>query len=155
VASHRPVVETTKSVLMPISRYIEALADGGQVLLACFQEGRHFSGATARRFARIATASPFVAAFGVGLAGEPAPGVRGAALADDDPLRGEWNVIVIGPHRAVALVARDLGDTGPEPERRFSFAVTHNRDLVVAAARSLLRWITPLRAATLESLIPA
>jgi len=153
VAAHRPVVETTKSALMPISRYIEALADGGQVLLACFQEGRHFGGSTARRFSRIAAASPFVAAFGVGLPSEPAPGVRGAALADDDPLRGEWNVIVVGPHRAVALVARDLGDTGPEPERRFTFATTHNRDLVVAAARSLLRWIAPVRAGIADSLI--
>ncbi|MGA5299130.1 sensor domain-containing phosphodiesterase [Nucisporomicrobium flavum] len=149
VAAHRPVVETTKSVLMPISHHIEALADGGQVLLACFQDARHFGPATARRFARIATASPFVAAFGVGLAAEPAPGVRGAGLQGDDPLRGEWNVIVVGPHRSVALVARDLGDTGPEAERRFSFAVTHNRDLVVAAARSLLQWITPVRAAAL------
>ena len=71
----------------------------------------------------------------------------GARLGTDDPLRGEWNVIAVGPHQAAALVARDLGDTGAEPDRRFDFAVTHDRALVVEAARSLLRCLTPVRAA--------
>jgi len=44
---------------------------------------------------------------------EPAPGVRGAALSGDDVLRGEWDLAVLGPHFAGALVARDLGDAGP------------------------------------------
>jgi DICT domain-containing protein len=109
--------------------------------------------ATARRFSRIARHSPLVAALGVGLTDEPVPGVRGADLDAHDPLRGEWNVIVVGPHQAAALVARDLGDTGPERERRFDFAITHDRDLVVAAARSLLRTITPARPATLGGLV--
>ncbi len=143
---------------MPLSRHLEALAGEGHqppVLLACFQEGRHFTPATARRFARIARHSPLVAALGVGLPDEPVPGVRGAHLDERDPLRGEWNVIVVGPHQAAALVARDLGDTGPEPDRRFEFAITHDRDLVVEAARSLLRTLTPARHAALDALIAA
>jgi DICT domain-containing protein len=116
------------------------------VLLACFQDARHFTPRTAERYARIAGHSPLVAALGVGLGEEPIPGVRGANLAPDDPLRGEWNVLVIGPHQAAALVARDLGDTGPERERRFDFALTHDRDLIAAAARSLLRCLAPARA---------
>jgi hypothetical protein len=156
VAARRPVTRTTKADLMPLSRHFEALAGEGHqppVLLACFQEGRHFTPATARRFARIARHSPLVAALGVGLTDEPVPGVRGAHLDDHDPLRGEWNVIVVGPHQAAALVARDLGDTGPERERRFDFAITHDRDLVVAAARSVLRTIAPARPATVDGLI--
>jgi hypothetical protein len=47
-------------------------------------------------------------------------------------------VTVLGPHYAAALIARDLGDTGPDHERRFEFVVTHDRDLVVAASRSLM-----------------
>ena len=78
--------------------------------------------------------------------------MRGACLAEDDPLRGEWNVIVIGPHQAAALVARDLGDTGAEPERRFDFAVTHDRALVIEAARTLLQWLTPVNAPALAGL---
>jgi hypothetical protein len=148
VSARRPVTSTTKAALMPISRHLEALAgDGHQppVLLACFQESRHFTAATARRFARIAARSTLVAAFGADLREEPIAGVRGADLAPDDPLRGEWNVIVIGPHQAAALVARDLGDSGPDRDRRFDFAITHDRELVAEAARSLLRWLAPVR----------
>ena len=125
------------------------------MLLACFQEARHFTPATARRFATIARRSPLVAALGMDLSDEPAAGVRGAGFAAGDALRGEWNVLVVGPHQAAALVARDLGDTGPEPERRFAFATTYDRSLVVAAARSLLHWLTPAGAPTIPDLLTA
>ncbi|MCY1145566.1 EAL domain-containing protein [Actinoplanes sp. Pm04-4] len=158
VGARRPLTRATKAQLMPISRHLEALAfDEGEpsVLLACFQDARHFTPATARRFGRLAGNSPLVAALGTGLTEEPAPGVRGACLDDEDALRGEWNVIVVGPHRAAALVARDLGDTGAESERRFDFALTHDRALVIEAARSLLGRLAPLRSldAAFEELV--
>jgi EAL domain-containing protein (putative c-di-GMP-specific phosphodiesterase class I) len=155
VSAVRPVTRTMKKQLMPMSRHLEALAGDGPeppVLLACFQDARHFTGATAARFARIAQHSPMVVAFGDGLDAEPAPGVRGACVGDDR-LRGEWNVIVLGPHRAAALVARDLGDDCPEPSRRFEFALTHQRDLVVQAARSLVRHIAPVRVPALAAFL--
>ena len=37
------------------------------------------------------------------------PGLRGADLRPDDPVRGEWDVVVLGPHFSAALLARDLG----------------------------------------------
>jgi EAL domain-containing protein (putative c-di-GMP-specific phosphodiesterase class I) len=147
VSRVRPVTRTTKRLLMPMSRHLEALAGTGPeppVLLACFQEARHFTEATAERFTRIAGHSPLVAAVGAGLSGEPAPGVRGAGLAADDPLLGEWNVIVVGPHRAAALVARDVGENTRDGDRQFDFALTHDRALVIKAARSLLRWLAPV-----------
>jgi hypothetical protein len=152
VAGRRPVAEATKAQLMPLSRHLEALAEDGSeppVLLACFQEARHFTPATARRFVRIAGHSPLVAALGVGLTEHPAPGVRGASLGTDDALRGEWNVLVVGPHRAAALVARDLGDDCADRERRFAFALTHDRTLVLEAARTLLSWLAPARSPAL------
>lgn len=156
VAAARPVTRTTKELLMPISRYLEAKADEGTeppVLLACFQHERHFTPAAARRFSRIAEHAPFVAVLAAGLDSGPAPGVRGAALASDDPLLGEWNVIVVGPHYAAALVARDLGDDGPDLKRRFDYVVTHDRALVLDAARSLLHWLAPTTAPSLEAAI--
>jgi DICT domain-containing protein len=72
--------------------------------------------------------------------------VRGAHIGDGDPLLGEWSVAVLGPHFAAALVAVDLGDTGPENERRFDFALTYDRDLVVEAASALVRRVQPLDA---------
>jgi EAL domain-containing protein (putative c-di-GMP-specific phosphodiesterase class I) len=142
----RPVTRTTKERLLPMCRHLEALAGDGPeppVLLACFQDAQNFGANTAVRYARIAGHSPLVAALGAGLPDEPAPGVRGARLSAGDPLRDEWNVIVVGPHQAAALVARDLGEERPDGERRFDFALTHDRALVVEAARSLLRWLTP------------
>jgi hypothetical protein len=158
ISRHRPTGVATKAMLLPLSRHLEALAGEGHqppVLIACFQDAQHFTGDTRRRFARIAGRSPMVAALGAGLSEEPIPGVRGANLSGDDPLRGEWNVLVIGPHTAAALVARDLGDSGPERERRFAYAVTHNRDLVVEAARSLLRCLAPAAGVAPEALVAA
>ena len=50
---------------------------------------------------------------------------------------------VIGPHFAGAFVARDLGDTDVDGDRRFDFFVTYERELVVRAARALMARIVP------------
>ena len=70
--------------------------------------------------------------------------VRGATLDEDDPLGLEWDVCVLGPHFAAAFVARDLGDTGPDSSRRFEFAMTYDRELVVRVARRLMARLTPV-----------
>jgi hypothetical protein len=38
--------------------------------------------------------------------------------------------------------ARDLGDTGPDIERRFEYGVTYDRELAIAAATALTARIT-------------
>ena len=43
---------------------------------------------------------------------------------------------------AGALIAQDLGDSGPERLRRFAFVLTHDYDTVMGAARSMMRRIT-------------
>jgi diguanylate cyclase (GGDEF)-like protein/PAS domain S-box-containing protein len=47
-------------------------------------------------------------------------------------------VVVLAPHFAAALLARDLGGEAPDLERTFEFALTYDRDVVVAAAQSLM-----------------
>lgn len=146
VAAERDVSEATKRRLLPLSRYLETKAlDANEppVLLACFQHARYLTPGTARRYARFADTAALVAGFAAELPAEPVPGVRGAALAHDDPLCGEWNVIVVGPHFAAALVARDLDDTGDDADRRFAYVLTYDRALVLKAARSLLHWLVP------------
>lgn len=141
VAGHRPVRPSTKPMLVELSKHIEARAEGltgPGVLLAAFQDRQHFTPSSRVRYQRLADRCCLVAAVGIDLAEEPAPGVRGASIAHDSPLRDEWSVLVVGPHDAAALVARDLGDTGPEHLRRFDYAITHDRNLVVAAAHPLL-----------------
>jgi diguanylate cyclase (GGDEF)-like protein/PAS domain S-box-containing protein len=150
IAAERPTAGATKSLLLPMSHHMEnrALRIGeGAVVLAAFQDAKHFTPHTVRRYEMLARGASLVAALGVGLGEEPVPGVRGANLEPDDPLAGEWSVIVIGPHFAGALVAQDLGDTGRERERRFIFATAYDRGLVIAAARTLLARITPVSVA--------
>jgi EAL domain-containing protein (putative c-di-GMP-specific phosphodiesterase class I) len=152
-AKQTSVVE--KRLLRPISRHLEDQAHVGglpTVILACFQHAEFFTPRIAKRYGELASATAFTAALGVELEAEPAPGVRGAVLAADDRLTDEWNVLVVGPHYAGALVARDLGDTGPDPERRFEYAVTHDREVILEASRSLFRWVAPRRIEALDLL---
>jgi len=140
-AAHRDVRQGTKPLLIEISKHLERQAGSlGEtaVVLAAFQHARHFTPATRRRYTALAARAAFVGAFGGDMPLEPAPGVRGGVLADDDPLLQEWNVSVIGPHFAAAFCARDLGDTGPDAERRFDFVLTYDRDEAIAVANSLM-----------------
>lgn len=149
IAAQRPTAKATKSLLLPMSHHLEnrALRIGeGAVVLAAFQDARHFTPHTTRRYEMLQRGASLVAALGTGLGQEPVRGVRGAHIDPGDPLAGEWSLIVIGPHFAGALVAQDLGDTGPDPERRFVFATAYDRGLVIAAARTLLARIAPISA---------
>lgn len=72
------------------------------------------------------------------MAHEVAPGVRGVPLAKNDPLIEQWSIVIVGAHFVSAFIARDLGDTGPDLDRRFEYFITHDRDTATAAGRSLL-----------------
>jgi EAL domain-containing protein (putative c-di-GMP-specific phosphodiesterase class I) len=137
----RPVRTVTKGLLLPMSHHLEGHAlrtSEAPVLLAAFEDAGHFTAATAARYRDLARRCAFVGVLGAGIGASPVPGVRGADLAADDGLRGEWVVCVVGPHFSGALIANDLGDNGPDRERRFEVAITHERELVLHAAGSLL-----------------
>ncbi|HET9094040.1 MAG TPA: diguanylate cyclase [Solirubrobacteraceae bacterium] len=149
VSAGRQTELATKELLLPISHLMESRAlriGEGAVILSAFQHAHRFTPATARRYETLARSASLCAAFGIGLVDEPVPGVRGASLDEDDPLAGEWSVLVIGPHFTGALVAQDLGDTGPDRQRRFHFTTSYERGLVLAAARTLIERISPLAA---------
>ncbi len=136
----------SKELLLPISHHIEHLVERpseAPVLLGAFQHADHFTPATATRYRTAARHCSIVGAVGVDLPSEPAPNVRGGRIDRGHPLAGEWTVTVVGPHHAVALIARDLGDDGPDRQRRFEYLVTHDRSLVIAAAQILLELLVP------------
>jgi EAL domain-containing protein (putative c-di-GMP-specific phosphodiesterase class I) len=108
------------------------------VVLSTFQSASNFEGATRELYEDLAKRSSLVAAFGRSMPDEPAPGVRGANIPDGDPLQDEWDVVAVGPHFAAGLAALDLGTTGPHGERRFNYAVTYDREVVLSLALSLL-----------------
>jgi EAL domain-containing protein (putative c-di-GMP-specific phosphodiesterase class I) len=146
VSAHRPTRPSTKPMLVEMAKHLEAEAVGmtsPAVVLAVFQDAKHFTPDSAARYRRLARHCPFVVALGAGLGPEPVPGVLGASISPDDILAGEWSVVVVGAHYAAALVARDLGDTGAERHRRFDYAVSQDRPLVLEAAASLLARALP------------
>jgi DICT domain-containing protein len=133
-----------KSQILGLSRHLERQAveqPTPPLLFAAFEDAAHFTPGTATRYREYGRACPLVAALGVGLPVEPVVGVRGAALDDSEALADQWAVVLLSPHFAGALIARDLGDRGPDRDRRFEFALTHDRERVTAAARSLARRI--------------
>jgi EAL domain-containing protein (putative c-di-GMP-specific phosphodiesterase class I)/DICT domain-containing protein len=143
----------TKAMLLEISRHIEQRGmslDTPPLLLSAFQSADRFTPATVERYRELAAHCALVVVLGAGLPSQPLPGVRGTDLLATDPLRGEWTVVLVGTHYAGALIARDLGDPGPDSTRRFSFALTHDHETVLAAARLLLGRVDPVRAVDAE-----
>ena len=135
-----------KRLLIELSKHLEREAvriGSTSVIASTFQLREHFTPATRVRYRELAETTGFVAAIGEGLAPEPLPGVRGATLGPDDPVLGEWDVAVLSPHFATALLARDLGEDGPDLERTFEYALTYDRDTVVAAMHQLLLRVAP------------
>jgi EAL domain-containing protein (putative c-di-GMP-specific phosphodiesterase class I) len=145
-AAHRNPRVSRKALLIEISKHLEAqamTAGESTVVLSTFQDASFFTRATRRRYARLAERAAFVGALGVNMPAEPMPRVRGCVLERADPLVGEWDIAIVGPHYAAALVARDLGDGGPEPDRRFEFVLTHDRRLVTEIALGLISRVWP------------
>jgi PAS domain S-box-containing protein len=146
-----PLRTSPKSLLIELSKQLErqAMRLGDTcVVAATFQDARHLTPATTLRYRDLVSRVGFVCALGEGLPVEPLPGVRGADLRTDDPVRGEWDVVVLSPHFSAALLARDLRDDGVDLDRSFEFALTYDRDTVVRAARALLGRVAPRELAT-------
>ena len=135
-----------KRLLVELSKELEREAvriGETAVVAATFQHARHFTRSTQSRYRLLVARTGFVCALGEDLPEEPLPGLRGAALDPRDPVRGEWDLVVLGPHFATALLARDLGDDGPEMDRMFEYALTYRRETVVLAAAELLSRVAP------------
>ncbi|MEV4347171.1 EAL domain-containing protein [Actinoplanes sp. NPDC049596] len=145
IGAGRQIRHAPKHLLVPLSKTLELMASQAAVppvLFAAFEHAQFFRPSTTRRFTELAAQLPFVAALGVDMPAQPAPGVRGGALSIQDPLASEWTVVVLGAHTAAALMARDLGDIGPDPDRQFEFVVSYDRSLVTAAAHSMIGRLT-------------
>jgi EAL domain-containing protein (putative c-di-GMP-specific phosphodiesterase class I) len=140
LSAEREVRRASFPLLAAMSRQLEgqARALGHEaVLLACFQDPARFEPA-ADRYAGLAGEVAFVAAIGRDMPSEPAPGVRGGAIAPGEPLANEWCVAVVSPHFAVALSAHELGERDSAGESLYDFVLTYERELAVGTAASLM-----------------
>jgi hypothetical protein len=146
VAKHRTPRLSRKNLLIEISKHLETQAmSAGEstVVLSTFQDVSFFTPVTRRRYTQLGGLAAFVGALGANMPAAPAPGVRGCMLQPDDPVLGEWDIAVIGPHYAATLVARDLGDSGADRERRFEFVLSHDRELAISVALALISRVWP------------
>ena len=135
-----PVRRAGKGQLLSVAAHLEEQAvawSDGPVVLSTFQDGEALEQSTSERYTRLAGQGSFVAALGCGQGLTVGNGVRTALLPDGHRLGEEWSVVVVGPHYAGALVARQVG------EDDYDYVVTHSRDLVVEAGRALLRHVAP------------
>jgi EAL domain-containing protein (putative c-di-GMP-specific phosphodiesterase class I) len=144
VASRGASMRTArKATLIPFSRHIEAQAQHATdppIVLTAMQRAENFTGRTRDRYVKIAATCPLVAVYGQDLPAELETNVRGVDLAPDDPLCAQWIVLILGPHHAAALIAREQPSAVPvsDGDRRFDLVLTYDRVLVTIVARSLL-----------------
>jgi hypothetical protein len=136
-----------KRLLIEMSKALEsqaAAAGPGTLLLGTFQQAKHFTPATARRWRAVAERVGFAGVYGVGLSQMLDGDVQHAPLDPADDLVEEWTVVVLGPHAAALLSARDRGDAVPDLERTFDVVQSYDRDLTSRAAHAILaRFTTP------------
>lgn len=143
VRSALAVRRGSKQQLLSIATHLEeqALAwSDGPVLLSTLQDGEQLGDATRDRYVQLAGRGSFVAVLRSGSVAPLGPGVRTAVLPDGHRLGEEWSVVVVGPHYAGTLVARQVG---PDPSSGYDYVVTHQRELVVEVGRCLLRFVAP------------
>lgn len=130
-----------KTVLKRLSDEIEQQIDemtDPPVVLTAMQTAAHVTPGIVQLYSRFAARSPLVVMLAADMPREPVPGAHGSDLPPGDALRDEWALVVLGTYTSIALAAQDLGDTGPDGDRRFRYTMTQDRDLVVAAGVSLL-----------------
>ncbi|MCU1691020.1 MAG: hypothetical protein JWM64_111 [Frankiales bacterium] len=142
-----PVRRATKQQLLRVAAHLEEQAvawSDGPVVLSTFEEGEELDARRTSRYRDLAGRGSFVAALRTGTSVAVGEGVRAAALPGGHRLGDEWSVVVVGPHYAGALVARQVdGDGLGDGEAGYDYVVTHQRDLVVEAGRALLRHVVP------------
>ncbi|WP_188488887.1 EAL domain-containing protein [Williamsia phyllosphaerae] len=134
--------ETIASVLDTITSYGEDLITPGCIAVAV-QNQSSFIDRYAFRYEELAAKHTLVGV--VGARDLNVPDVRLARPADpgfDD----QFAVAILTQTTAAAVVARDLGDSGPLAQRRYAWYFTHSRSAVRDVARCLVSRLAPASA---------
>jgi EAL domain-containing protein (putative c-di-GMP-specific phosphodiesterase class I) len=137
----RSPVASNRDLLAATSHHLENEVldtSGKAVLLSSFEVAANFTPGIRRRYERLAQHTVLAGVLGQDMLTHPGLGLRGGDLDSDDPLCREWTVIVLGSQLAAALIAHRIDNSLPTGAGQFAAIITHDRDLVVAAARSVL-----------------
>jgi EAL domain-containing protein (putative c-di-GMP-specific phosphodiesterase class I) len=139
-ARHSAPRRSHRRLLLEISKFLEAkasLSSDAAILLSTFQHADNVGAGTLRRYDDLVDRLGLV---GV-LANDLLPGLfRGrvhvGGIDASDPLVDEWDVVVLTPDFAAMLVAST--HPGDPSGGEFDFVLTHDRQLVIDAALSLV-----------------
>jgi EAL domain-containing protein (putative c-di-GMP-specific phosphodiesterase class I) len=140
-SARHPVRHGTMPLLASISDELERQAAQGHrtsLLISSFPEDQSSITRINTIYGELAAELAFVIALGVGMPTELRPGVRGVSIREDDPLRGTWNVVVIGAHFSSMLAAREQERRRAEEDQRFDFVLTYDREVIVECAQALM-----------------
>jgi EAL domain-containing protein (putative c-di-GMP-specific phosphodiesterase class I) len=122
--------------LRPLLRHLEYRSIDHRepsVLVSSFPAATDFSPASRERYSRLAASGILTVAVAPDMPAEPARGVVGIAVGEDDPVRYERCLLVLSATFAGAVIARQIDGTAT-----FDVILTHDRSAVAAAARSLI-----------------
>lgn len=139
-SAHRPVRRGTIPLLAAISRELErqaAINSGTSLLISSFPDADHGTSHMDEPFERLASELAFAAVLAVGMPPQPAPGLHGVNIREDDPVNGTWNVIVVSAHYASMLATKRSPGPSSAP-REFDFVFTYERDLILECAQALI-----------------
>ncbi len=127
--------------LVALSRRMEltALASPPPFVAATLQDVRFLTDHTRDVYTRLAEGGARATLYARGLQSWIAPGVVGVALEDDDPLVDEWTVVLPSEQAPSVFTATDLRQPcDTDDERCFSYAVSHDADVVRACLELLV-----------------
>lgn len=140
-----PTRTVRRQTLIELSCYIERLAisaESSPIVLSVLPKSENMRTEMAIKYFAIAEKSPLVAVFGENVPAELESPIRGVRLDPTDPLSHELTILILGPHTAAGLIAREhhgpRNATEITQDRRFDVMITFDRERVTIAARSLL-----------------
>jgi hypothetical protein len=144
LSEHLPVSTTERRLVQPLSDYIAEQAACNEIpglLLVSTDQRTTLDASELERFAALAGRAAFTVLLGEDPGRFDSARLLARRLEHQSAADLGCNTIVLGAHYAAALVTRDLGDSGPWDDRRVQYLVTHDRHLVLSAARAFLRSI--------------
>ena len=141
----RGPLDLLAALRLQMEHEVEA-TNGLAVVLTTCVDPPDLSPASAENYVQLARAARFAAVLGRDMPDEIVPGLRGSPVPAEDPVSAEWNLVVVSPHSAVGLVARERPDPHPDEGRAFDYVLTYDRPLVVDMARALMMRALPMPA---------
>jgi EAL domain-containing protein (putative c-di-GMP-specific phosphodiesterase class I)/DICT domain-containing protein len=139
-SARRTVRRGTSPLLAAISRELErqaARTKRSSLLISSFPDAERWISHRDEVYDQLAADLAYAAVLAPGISPQPAPGLTGISIYEDDPLTGTWNVIVISAHYAAMLAAK-AHSQGDAVADEFDFIFTYDRDLIVECAQALM-----------------